>query len=67
MHEILLMHYPSRPSDRSRWIIHGDKHNNDLTRYSHVPCENKTINVCAELIKYTPMSMGESMSKTSRC
>lgn len=65
--EFLLMHDPYRPSNWDGWIIHGDKHNNDLARYPHVNCRNKTINVCVELVKYTPISLDEIISKISRC
>ena len=65
--EFLLMHDPYRPSWWDGWIIHGDKHNNDLARYPHVHHKNKTINVCAELTKYTPISLDEIISKISRC
>ena len=63
--ELLLMHDPYRPSGWDGWIIHGDKHNNDLIRHPHVHHKNKTINVCAELTRYTPMSLDEIISKIS--
>ena len=61
--KFLLMHDPYRPSSWKGWVIHGDKHNNDLEKYPHVNEENKTINVCVELIDYTPMSLDKIISK----
>lgn len=60
-HDLLLMHDPYRPADWDGWIIHGDKHNNNLDEYPHVNTKNRTINVCAELVGYTPMSLDEAI------
>ena len=56
-YEFLLMHNPHRPFGYDGWIIHGDKHNNDLKNYPFINQKNKTVNVCAELVDYTPLSL----------
>ena len=55
-YKFLLMHDPYRPFGYNDWIIHGDKHNNSLQRYPFINQKNKTVNVCAELVDYTPLS-----------
>jgi calcineurin-like phosphoesterase family protein/2'-5' RNA ligase len=55
--QFLLTHDPYRPSGYDGWIIHGDKHNNSLKRYPFINQKNKTINVCAELVNYSPLSL----------
>lgn len=55
-YKFLLMHDPRRPLGYDGWIIHGDKHNNDLQDYPFINQKNKTVNVCAELVDYTPLS-----------
>lgn len=61
-HEFLLMHYPHRPHGYDGWIIHGDKHNNDLKDYPFINQKNKTVNVCAEVVGYTPLSLDKLIS-----
>lgn len=56
-YKFLLMHDPYRPFGYEGWIIHGDKHNNDLENYPFINQKNKTVNVCAELVDYTPLSL----------
>ena len=56
-HKFLLAHDPYRPDGFDGWLIHGDKHNNDLDRYPFVNQKRKTINVCAELVDYEPISL----------
>jgi calcineurin-like phosphoesterase family protein len=51
------MHDPYRPLGYDGWIIHGDKHNNSLKRYPFINQKTKTINVSAELVNYTPLSL----------
>jgi len=58
-----LMHDPHRPHGYEGWVIHGDKHNNDLDEYPFINRKNKTINVCAELVNYTPISLDVIISK----
>ena len=60
-HQFLLMHDPERPPGYDGWIIHGDKHNNNLGEYPFVNQGNKTVNVCAELVDYTPLSLERLM------
>ena len=57
-HEFLLVHDPYRPDGFDGWLIHGDKHNNDLSLYPLVNQKRKTVNVSAELVDYTPISLG---------
>lgn len=61
-YEFLLMHNPHRPFGYDGWIIHGDKHNNDLKNYPFINQKNKTVNVCAEVVGYTPLSLNKLIS-----
>jgi len=61
-HKFLLMHDPHRPIDWNGWIIHGDKHNNDLEHYPFFNGERKTINVSVEVLNFTPISLDEIIS-----
>ncbi|MGY5152042.1 MAG: 2'-5' RNA ligase family protein [Candidatus Nitrosopumilus sp. bin_6a] len=56
-YQFLLMHDPHRPNGYDGWIIHGDKHNNSLKDHPFINQKNKTVNVCAELVDYTPISL----------
>jgi calcineurin-like phosphoesterase family protein len=56
-YKFLLMHDPRRPNDYDGWIIHGDKHNNSLKDHPFINQKNKTVNVCAELVEYTPLDI----------
>lgn len=58
-YEFLLMHEPRRPLGWDGWIIHGDKHNNSLEEFPHINRKNMTINVCVEVIGYTPISLDD--------
>ena len=61
-YKFLLMHHPYRPFGYDGWIIHGDKHNNSLKRYPFINQKTKTVNVCAELVNYTPLSLDRLIS-----
>lgn len=67
-YEFLLSHDPYRPFGYKGWIIHGDKHNNSMGRYPFINPESKTVNVCAEMVNYTPLALDElvSMLETGR-
>ena len=67
-YKFLLMHDPYRPTNWDGWIIHGDKHNNDLKDYPFINQKNKTVNVCAEVVNYTPLNLDTiiSMIETGR-
>ena len=56
-YEFLLAHDPYRPDGFDGWLIHGDKHNNDLDLYPLINQKTKTVNVSAELVAYTPISL----------
>ncbi len=56
-YQFLLMHDPHRPKGYDGWIIHGDKHDNNLKDYPLINQKNKTVNVCAELVEYTPLNL----------
>lgn len=56
------MHDPHRPFGYEGWIIHGDKHNNNLDKYPFINQENRTVNVSAELVNYTPLSLERLVS-----
>ena len=55
--EFLLAHDPYPPDGFDGWLIHGDKHNGDLSLYPLVNQKRQTANVSAELIDYTPLSL----------
>ncbi len=56
-YKFLLMHDPYKPFGYDGWIIHGDKHNNDLKQYPFINQKNKSVNVSAELVDYTPVNL----------
>ena len=56
--EFLLVHDPAlKPSDWNGWTIHGHKHNNHPKDFPFIHKKNKTINVSAELVDYTPLNI----------
>lgn len=56
-YRFLLIHDPmEKPVEWNDWVIHGDKHNNNLGKYPLINRYQKTINVCVELIKYRPIN-----------
>ena len=61
-YKFLLRHDPYRPIGYDEWIIHGDKHNNHLGEYPLINQKNKTINVCAEMVNYTPINLDKIIS-----
>ena len=53
-----LVHDPKKvPAGWDGWVIHGHTHNSHLLTYPFINGEKKTINVSAELINFTPISM----------
>lgn len=61
-YKFLLMHDPHRPFGYDGWIIHGDKHNTNLEKYPFINQKNMTVNVSAELVNYTPLSLEKLIS-----
>ncbi|MDD1707174.1 MAG: hypothetical protein LUO81_03150, partial [Methanoregulaceae archaeon] len=58
--DFMLIHDPEEvPQGYEGWVIHGHLHNNDLTRFPFINTSRKTINVSAELVNYTPVSLDE--------
>lgn len=56
--KFLLVHDPNKiPIKWDGWIIHGDKHDNDIWNHPFINGEKKTINVCAELVNYQPLDL----------
>jgi calcineurin-like phosphoesterase family protein/2'-5' RNA ligase len=56
--KFFLAHDPEHaPEDWDGWIIHGHHHNNDLRNFPFINGKRRTINVSAELINYTPISI----------
>ncbi|MDA7943154.1 MAG: 2'-5' RNA ligase family protein [Nitrosopumilus sp.] len=56
--DLLMVHDPAdRPADWTGWTIHGDKHNNRLREYPLVHPGNRTVNACAELVRYAPLDL----------
>lgn len=62
-HDLLLIHDPAQvPRDFGGWVIHGHHHNNDTDGYPFINAETRTVNVSAELVNYTPLSLDELCS-----
>jgi calcineurin-like phosphoesterase family protein/2'-5' RNA ligase len=56
----LLVHDPAdAPENFDGWIIHGHHHNNDLRGFPFLDGTRRRINVSAEVIGYSPVSMRE--------
>ncbi len=56
----LCIHDPGMvPEGYQGWVIHGHIHNNDPHRYPFINGVTRTINVSAELVDYTPVSLDE--------
>ena len=52
-----LRHDPTDRSDPNAWLIHGDKHNNNLRQFPFISQKNRTVNVCAEVVRYSPVDV----------
>ena len=53
-----LTHFPENaPTGYDGWVIYGHKHNNNLGLYPFIDGKRKRINVSAEVIDYTPVSL----------
>jgi calcineurin-like phosphoesterase family protein len=58
--DFLLIHDPAEgPPDYDGWVIHGHHHNNDPTRFPFINADRQTVNVSAELVDYSPVSLDE--------
>ncbi|QLC34087.1 hypothetical protein EFA46_007675 [Halarchaeum sp. CBA1220] len=47
------------PDDWSGWRIYGHVHNGNLDDYPFIDAENQTINISAEVLDYTPISVSQ--------
>ena len=56
-YSFLLIHDPEQAGDWHGWIIHGHKHNNNMSKYPFINGARKTINVGVELTNYRPISL----------
>lgn len=57
-YKFLLVHDPNElPIPWNDWIIHGDKHNNDMRNYPFINKKKKTINVSCEVTGYKPLNI----------
>ena len=64
--EFLLVHDPEHANASHNWrgwTIHGHHHNNDLEKYPLIHPENRTVNVSAELLNYTPLDIDQLVEK----
>lgn len=62
-YNFLLIHDPlERKTEWHGWIIHGHFHNNKMDNYPFINGERKTINVSADLINFTPVSLNYLLS-----
>jgi len=58
--KFLLLHDPGDiPEGYDGWVIHGHHHNNDLRRFPFINPREKRINVSAEVLGYTPITIHE--------
>ena len=56
----LMTHNPSNiqwTRKDNTWLIHGHKHNNNMSNYPFINGDNHTINVSVELTDYKPVSI----------
>jgi len=61
-----LIHDPAlKPADWTEWLIHGHKHNSDLKGFPLLNKKNKTINVSAELLNYTPIKIDKLIKEVN--
>ncbi len=59
-YRFLLIHDPAdAPPAFDGWVIHGHHHNNDLRQYPFICFSKKRINVSAEVVGYSPVSLDE--------
>ncbi len=62
-YEIMFIHNPADvPNNWKGWVVHGHCHNNDCKNYPFINIERKTINVCVELIHYTPIKFDKILN-----
>lgn len=65
--KFLLVHDPNKlPIEWDGWVIHGDKHNNDLRNYPFVNWEKKTVNVSSEVIGYKPIDFEDILKSIGK-
>ncbi|NMB79327.1 MAG: hypothetical protein GYA23_09575 [Methanomicrobiales archaeon] len=58
-----LVHDPAdAPPAWDGWVIHGHHHNNDLVRYPFMNFIDRRVNVSAEVVGYSPVSLEEIVS-----
>jgi calcineurin-like phosphoesterase family protein len=56
----LLVHDPGdAPPDFEGWVIHGHHHNNNLREYPFICFAGRRVNVSAEVVGYSPVSLRE--------
>jgi calcineurin-like phosphoesterase family protein len=61
-----LVHDPSdAPPDFDGWVIHGHHHNNLLAEYPFINFIERRVNVSAEVVGYSPMSLRELANRIS--
>ncbi len=59
-YDFLLLHDPRDRKDFpdfDGWVIHGHFHNNDLRKYPFINWEERTVNVCVEVLNYKPLKL----------
>lgn len=52
-------HRPENAPRAAEWVLYGHHHNNDVQTYPFVDPQNNRVNVSAELLQYTPLSVEE--------
>jgi calcineurin-like phosphoesterase family protein/2'-5' RNA ligase len=61
-YSFLLIHDPNQAGDWHSWIIHGHKHNNNMSKYPFINGTRKTINISVELTNFSPISIDHILS-----
>lgn len=66
-YRFLLVHDPNKlPIKWDDWIIHGDKHNNNLSSHPFINRKKKTVNVSCEVIGYKPINLEEIIRQINK-
>ena len=61
--DLLCIHEPERVTRQDLWIIHGHHHNNSPVQYPFIHPQNRTMNLSAELVDYTPVPLSRILKE----
>lgn len=63
---LLFIHEPERVKDWDGWVIHGHHHNNYPKEFPFFNYQMKRMNLSAELLDYTPISILDILSNIDK-